>query len=362
MAEKLSVSQIRNKIAEDDSATWVAGETPLTKLAEHRQNMHLGLKVPPGESERIESELSSITTEIRAFAPERDWRSVDNKNWITSIKDQGDCGSCVSFATVATIEAQARIEHKEPTWNVDLAEAELFFCGAGRACGQGWWPTNALQYATSTGVAEETCFPYQDHDMDCNTCSDRADRLLKVGSWDEVVGINQRKGWLDTNGPMIACMAVYRDFFAYKRGVYRHVAGELAGYHAVSCIGYSEEEDCWICKNSWGEQWGDGGFFKIAYGEAEMDTRFAMYGVAGITGTLLPDIVDEGTEMADYVVIEDGAAGSPVLFAYVKDKWRHMEITRGRLAALGQIAFASSSLAVTYKGDEIVSLRAWKKF
>jgi C1A family cysteine protease len=65
---------------------------------------------------------------------------------------------------------------------------------------------------------------------------------------------------------MIACMAIYRDFFGYKDGVYRHVTGDLAGYHAISCIGYSEEEECWICKNSWNTDWGNQGFFKIAYG------------------------------------------------------------------------------------------------
>jgi len=78
-------------------------------------------------------------------------------------------------------------------------------------------------------------------------------------------------------------MAVYRDFFNYKSGVYRHTSGTLAGYHAVCVVGYSERDQCWIVKNSWGPGWGDAGWFKIGYGECEMDTKFAMYGVEDVT-------------------------------------------------------------------------------
>jgi hypothetical protein len=77
-------------------------------------------------------------------------------------------------------------------------------------------------------------------------------------------------------------MAVYRDFFSYRQGVYRHTTGGLAGYHAVCVVGYSEPEQAWICKNSWGDDWGDSGWFKIGYGECGMDTEFAMYGVTGV--------------------------------------------------------------------------------
>ncbi len=102
-------------------------------------------------------------------------------------------------------------------------------------------------------------------------------------SWDEVLDVGARKEWLATKGPMVGCMAVYRDFFNYTGGVYRHTTGDLAGYHAICVVGYSEDEECWICKNSWGTGWGDSGWFKMGYGEAEMDTRFPMYGVAEIT-------------------------------------------------------------------------------
>jgi hypothetical protein len=78
---------------------------------------------------------------------------------------------------------------------------------------------------------------------------------------------------------MVAGMAVYADFFTYRSGVYRATSTNLRGYHAVSVVGYDDQEECWICKNSWGTGWGENGWFKIGYGESGIDTQFAFYDV-----------------------------------------------------------------------------------
>ena len=55
------------------------------------------------------------------------------------------------------------------------------------------------------------------------------------------------------------------DFKQYKNGVYEHKWGERVGGHLVALIGYDDNLRCWICKNSWGANWGDGGWFKVSY-------------------------------------------------------------------------------------------------
>lgn len=35
--------------------------------------------------------------------------------------------------------------------------------------------------------------------------------------------------------------------------------------HAVALVGYDDERGCWLFENSWGAEWGDGGFFGIPY-------------------------------------------------------------------------------------------------
>jgi hypothetical protein len=74
-----------------------------------------------------------------------------------------------------------------------------------------------------------------------------------------------------TNGPLYVAFTVYADFETYRSGVYKHTTGGFLGGHAVEMLGWGTEdgEDYWLIKNSWNEEWGDGGLFKIARGVNE---------------------------------------------------------------------------------------------
>ncbi|CAG9830174.1 unnamed protein product [Diabrotica balteata] len=75
-----------------------------------------------------------------------------------------------------------------------------------------------------------------------------------------------------TYGPVEAAFDVYSDFVSYKSGVYQHVAGEYLGGHAVRILGWGEENGVpyWLVANSWNEDWGDKGLFKILRGKNEV--------------------------------------------------------------------------------------------
>jgi C1A family cysteine protease len=272
------------KAIQDEGFAWEAGPTPLSALPPEEQDFPLGLRLEEAEMVRIAGEMAALAPRVAEFPPAWDWRDVNGTDWTTPIRDQRACGSCVAFGTVATLETMLKLHHQDAAHQANLSEAHLFFCGCGACCSKGWWPSYALDYAQQNGVPDEACFPYQDHDMDCgDSCDDWQDRAIRVVDWQEVLDVGARKEWLAAKGPMVACMAVYRDFFSYTGGVYSHASGDRAGYHAVCAVGYSEAEQCWICKNSWGPDWGDSGWFKIAYGQCGMDTQFAMYGVEAVT-------------------------------------------------------------------------------
>lgn len=73
------------------------------------------------------------------------------------------------------------------------------------------------------------------------------------------------------NGPAEASFFVYDDFLTYKSGVYQHVTGDYDGGHAIKIMGWGVENNTpyWLCANSWNQDWGDQGFFKILRGSDE---------------------------------------------------------------------------------------------
>jgi C1A family cysteine protease len=271
-------------------AKWQAAETSLTKIPRAEQLKRLGFVPGPGDKSLQEREgiakanLETFRTSatLAAGVPATyDLRNVGGQNFITPITDQGNCGSCVAFGTVATVEATNRIQRNNPNLNIDLSEAHLFYCygrNDGRNCENGWWPDPALNHFRDNGVVDETCYPYIAGDQNCsNLCSDWNNRLTKITSWQSMTSATDMKNWISTKGPLATCFTVYDDFYAYSNGIYSHVSGNLAGGHCVSVVGYNDINQYWICKNSWGSGWGDSGFFCIAYGQVGIDSE--MWGV-----------------------------------------------------------------------------------
>jgi len=175
----------------------------------------------------------------------------------------------------------ALIEHDQ---TLDLAEADLHFCSShGASCG-GWWPDQALGQIQSRGIPDEAAFPYasafEGAAPHCYLVTDRDARAVCITSFGSLADAAARKNHLSAAGPCSAVLHVFNDFFSYGAGIYHHVAGTEAGLHCVEVVGYSESDRCWICKNFWG--WGDGGFFRIAYGECGIDTEFPFFFGTGV--------------------------------------------------------------------------------
>jgi C1A family cysteine protease len=258
---------------------WKAGPTSVSHLSANEQKARLGLAVEPAELEATASAVSAANDLMKLRAIETpaavDWRN-NGGDWITPIRDQGDCGSCVAHGTLATLEARLNIVCKNPNLDKDLSEAQLFFCGCGNCCDTGWNFAPALDFVKNTGVCEEASFPYTPVNQPCKP---GLVPYVKITAWTSVLAVADRKNVIATKGPVVGGFAVFADFFSYTSGVYRHTSGDLRGYHAISVVGYDDAAGCWICKNSWGAGWGDAGFFRIGYGECLIDTQFAAYDI-----------------------------------------------------------------------------------
>lgn len=360
----LSVSEISAMIQEE-GLDWEARETRLSALPLTEQKKYLGVRVTKAEIKKMAAAVKKqAEEEMRAFevravfaAPTAwDWRNVGGKNYVTPVKDQGPCGSCVGFGTCATIESNMRIKAQDHNLNVNLSEAFLLFCGGG-SC-SGWGLTSGLDYAKSTGVTDEACFPYQPHNMPCtDRCSDWQSRLQKILSYASHGSMQARKNAIATIGPVVAGMAVYNDFFSYSSGVYQKTAGSsLAGYHCICVVGYNDSQQCWIIKNSWGDDWGDNGFCCIKYGQADLliDSSWAFYSVD-------PDVEPQkGSGPAKHILVDKYFAGGVRLWAHAGGKWRYKNISDADLAGIAQELFAANRVDVWWDGNQITMIRPWK--
>lgn len=110
----------------------------------------------------------------------------------------------------------------------------------------------------------------------------RADNHRYVGSWYGEHGdkVEEIKAELYHNGPLILGLEPTEDFMWYSEGIYRSPSSSDLMHstsnfewervdHAVLLVGYGEENGrkYWKLQNSWGEDWGERGFFRMVMGE-----------------------------------------------------------------------------------------------
>lgn len=241
-----------------------------------------------------------------------DWSKVNGKNYVSDVRDQGSCGSCVSFGVVAAVESQYRIDTNQPTSKVDLSEASLYFV-ANRQCNPGdpnygWWVPQGLEAVKNEGVCFEYNYPYRPVNQQADIPNGTV-RTFKIKGYDSTTNTTQMKRWLVENGPLVTSFTVYNDFFAFfghGSGVYRHTSGSFAGGHAVCVIGYDDAQGAWICKNSWGPTaTHPEGCFLIAYGQCGIDAR--MYAPQDVVDTYTVDTIPY--DPTRLVVVNRGSLG-----------------------------------------------------
>jgi hypothetical protein len=200
-----------------------------------------------------------------------DWRELGG---CTSIKDQGGCGSCWAFGTVAPLECNILIRDKK---EVDLSEQWIVSCNRnGWGCNGGWWAHDYHQWKTDrfngTGAVLEEDFPYEATDLPCDGPYEHPyvmDSWKYIGIHQGVSAVDAIKQAIMTYGPVSVGVAVTQAFGAYTGGVFNENDPHAVINHAVALVGWDDSkgtEGAWILRNSWGSWWGEEGYMWIEYG------------------------------------------------------------------------------------------------
>jgi len=274
---------------------WVAADNPMTRLSEPARRRRLGVPLPKAQERTLIARRQDEAVALHAAARSGltaaptsfDLRDVGGQRYVTDVRDQGSCGSCVAFGSVAVLESTAAYRRRQSALGLDLSEAHLFYTlGAtvGVNCDTGWLPLPALGMVHDIGITFEDYFPYTPGNSGGATLNaDWPNRLARAVSVVDLMGDPVKiKDHLTNHGAVTGCIEVFSDFFAYRSGVYKHVTGGSEGGHCMAIVGYDDAASCWIVKNSWGPSWGDHGFVRIGYGECNIEA-WAVVGVTDVT-------------------------------------------------------------------------------
>ncbi|XP_063375829.1 procathepsin L-like [Cydia fagiglandana] len=253
------------------------GITRFTDLTTEERRQYLGFKrfdaASDGRAMRLEYPAEAVT------APDQfDWRDHDA---VTHVKDQGHCQSSWVFSATGNIEGQYAIKHKEL---IALSEQEGIDCATNKnkkdsTCMEGW-PDDLMYYYhfhskfNEGYVTPESEYPYTGIPAICQMWNGiNKTYVTTVTSFQVLVPKDEEtlKQFLYETGPLAVGLDS-SELYEYTKGIYTPEESEECkgeADHAVLLVGYGIEngKKYWTLKNSWGEGWGEKGYFRLVRGK-----------------------------------------------------------------------------------------------
>jgi cathepsin C len=286
MAEEAKQQRVVDHINTHPKATWKARkylpheiphEKALGNRIQHWEEVH---ERPEGFSQaQVEADVSD--------APESfDWTNVKGRSFVEPVINQGGCGSCYSVATSDMISARSAILAQKSGDSTYRASPQsiLSQCGFYAQGCDGGFPYLAAKYSQDIGSSgwDQVKYVESDNMGKCPSESELVSRSTDykyVGGYYGAATEANMKHELYKSGPMTVGIEVAPSMQMYQSGVYDTDVRlpDEDHYervnHAVLITGYGEMngKKYWNVKNSWGSDWGDNGYLKVARGKNTMN-------------------------------------------------------------------------------------------
>ncbi|XP_017578216.1 cathepsin F [Pygocentrus nattereri] len=264
--KRLHIFQKNLKTAETlqslDQGTAEYGVTKFSDLTEDEFRM---MYLNPMLSQwSLQKKMKPAAPASKAAPESWDWRE---HGAVSPVKNQGMCGSCWAFSVTGNIEGQW---FKKTGQLLSLSEQELVDCDKlDQACGGGL-PSNAYEaIETLGGLETETDYSYTGHKQRCGFSTGKVVAYIN-SSVELPKEENDIAAWLVENGPVSAALNAFAMQF-YRKGISHPLKIFCNPWmidHAVLLVGYGERNGIpfWTIKNSWGEDYGEQGYYYLYRG------------------------------------------------------------------------------------------------
>ena len=196
--------------------------------------------------------------------------------------DQGELGSCTGNAIAAAVQFARSKGHEGP----DFVPSRLFIYYNERAIERtvdqdsGAQIRDGMKAVAKVGVCPESSRPRRDHDWPYvadHLASRPPEACYQFAAQHQVLAyrripqlVTQLRGCLASGFPFVFGFMVYEGFETVevaRTGVVNLPASseKALGGHAVLAMGYDDAAQRFIVRNSWGTDWGQGGYFTMPY-------------------------------------------------------------------------------------------------
>jgi len=291
--------------------------------------MHLKRAAP-----KVDKAALAALVDTSELPKAHDWTSVgpNKDNYLEQPINQGGCGSCYAVSTADMFTSRMRIAAKKPvpkgTTALDASDRmsaqSILDCSMYNQGCKGGFPYVTTKWVQDFGMPSAATTPYTGTtetttmidgssatgarawvaSCSAKPAATKATQYGYVGGYYGACNEAAMRKELYQNGPLVVAYEVNGEFQHYAGGVFKaskkapRLVNEWEGTnHAVLLVGYGEDEKAgkyWKVKNSWGPEWGEHGFFRIARGTDEL----AVESMAVHAMPVKPDEVSK-SEMAE---------------------------------------------------------------